>query len=318
VTSREGIFSLDLRTHSERRFQLVALGFELSPDRRRMAYIIREGNEDLQLRVRRLDGSMDHLLLESPIPSFLGDPSWSPDGRTIAFRWDPTGGTNASGTGLWLMRTSGGPPQKLVDNAWDAAWAPDSRRLAFPGQMDNAGQPVLTVENVDGSERQMFGSPTPITSLSWSGDGTKLLYSTNEWGTPWPGVGSAGDIHVVTPASGLDSVIAKGWTPVWSDDGKLISFVRTTKKGMTLFLLRGKRTNAIMIRPKGYFVAAWSRHGHRLAIGATDRYGQSRVYLLDADKGTRPRPVTPRAYGGIRSIAWSPDGRRLIFLRLSN
>ncbi|MGZ4309917.1 MAG: TolB family protein [Gaiellaceae bacterium] len=318
--SGEGIFSLDLRTHTQKRFQLVALGLELSPDRRRMAYVIRKGNDDLQLRVRRLDGSSDHLLLESPLPSFLGNLSWSPDGRTIAVPWDPTGCgiTDASCIGLWLIRTSGRPPEKLSDDAVDAVWAPDSKRLAFSGEMDGGGQALLTVENVDGSERRTFGSRTPITSLSWSGNGTRLLYSTNEWGTPWRGVGPVGDIHVVTPSIGLDSVIAKGWTPAWSDDGKLISFARTTRNGMTLFLHEGKRTNAIMIRPKGYFVAAWSRHGHRLAIGATDRYGQSRVYVLDADRGTSPRPVTPRAYGGIRSISWSPDGRRLIFVRLNN
>jgi Tol biopolymer transport system component len=318
--SGEGIFSLDLRTLTQKRFPLVALGLELSPDRRRLAYVIRKGNDDLQLRVGRLDGSNDHLLLESPSPSFLGNLSWSPDGRTIAVPWDPTGCgiTDASCIGLWLIRTSGRPPEKLSDDAVDAAWAPDSKRLAFSGEMDGGGQALLTVENVDGSERRKFGSRTPITSLSWSGNGTKLLYSTNEWGTPWRGTGAVGDIHVVTPATGLDSVVAMGWTPAWSEDGKLISFARTTQNGMTLFLLRGRRTNAIMIRPKGFFVAAWSPRGRRLAIGATDRYGESRVYVLDADRSTGPRPVTPRAYGGIRSITWSPDGRRLLFVRLNN
>jgi len=315
VTPRPGLVILDLRTHVERRFQFTPAYPALSPDRRRMAYIIRDGNEDYQLRVRHLDGSKDHLLLQSPFPSFLGDPSWSPDGRSIAIPWDPTGcgETDASCTGLWLMRTSGRPPQKLSDDAWDAVWAPGSRRLAFPGAMDGDGNAVLTVENVDGSDRETFGARTPIQTLSWSGDGTSVLYSTSQ--RPFSPGAPPGDVHVVTLGTRLDSVVGKGWFPAWSHDGTLISFLRTTKNGLTLFLREHGATRPILNRPKTTMVQAWSPKGHRLAIAVSGFLG-TRIYLFDPDRDQSPRPITRRVWGGVSYITWSADGRSLIFVRL--
>jgi len=315
VTPRPGLIILNLRTHAEKRFQFAPPGFALSPDRRRMAYIIRNGDGELQLRVRHLDGANDHVLLHSPFPSFMGDPSWSSDGRTIAVPWDSTGcgETDASCVGLWLVRTSGRPPEKLADDAWDAAWAPGSRRLAFPGQLDNAGFAVLTVENADGSGRSTFGARTPVESLSWSGDGTRLLYSTSQ--RPALPQASVGEVHVVTPAAGLDTVVAKGWFPTWSHDGTLISFLRTTKNGLTLFLRAHGRTRPILNRPQTTIAEAWSPRGHRLAIAVSGFLG-ARIYLFDPDVDSSPRQIMPRAYGGVPYITWSADGRRLIFVRL--
>lgn len=49
--------------------------------------------------------------------------------------------------------------------------------------------------------------------------------------------------------------------------------------------------------------------------GATNRFGQFRVYLYDADRSAPPQPLTGLRYGPVVAIAWSPNGRKLLLKR---
>jgi Tol biopolymer transport system component len=158
--------------------------------------------------LHRLDGSHDHVLVRTAFPLCPGYPRWSPDGRTIAYslftKCNP-GVPGCHRVQLWVVRTWGGPPRLLSNDAGTAAWAPSSRRLAFPGELDAAGRSRVTVESLDGSSRAVFGSRVAIYSLSWSADGRRVLYSTN---SPWFGERGPGEIHAVAVATGAGAVPA--------------------------------------------------------------------------------------------------------------
>lgn len=171
---RAAIVSLDLRTHRQQTYPINDLD-ALAPDGRRVAFVTRRGNEEFQLRTSALDGSGDRVLFRSPSPGFLAWPRWAPNGSEIAF---------LGPSGLSLVPAGGGTPRTLSDNTDAAAWAPDSQRLAFPGELAPSGSARLTVQNEDGSGRRALGERRPIYSLSWSADGKRLLYSTNAPGKP--------------------------------------------------------------------------------------------------------------------------------------
>src|SRR5215208_2404329 len=158
--ARPGIVSLDLRTHQQRVFPLGDLA-ALSPEGRRVAIAENPDNRECLLHVHRLDGSHDHVLVRTAFPLCPGYPRWSPDGRTIAYslftKCNP-GVPGCHPVQLWVVRSSGGPPRLLSNDAGTAAWAPSSRRLAFPGELDAAGRSRVTVESLDGSSRAVFGS----------------------------------------------------------------------------------------------------------------------------------------------------------------
>jgi Tol biopolymer transport system component len=215
---------------------------------------------------------------------------------------------------LSLVPAGGGTPRTLSADTDAAAWAPDSRRLAFPGELDVAGSARLTVQNEDGSGRRGLGERRPIYTLSWSADGKRLLYSTN---APWETERDTGRIHAVDAATGADAVVARGVDPAWSHDGRLLSFVRRVKGRMTLYVL-GHEVRHLLRSGDGFtFAHAWSRSGHRLAFAATNRIGQFRIYVYDADGSAAPRPLTSLRYGPVVDIAWSPAGHRLLFERMA-
>ena len=69
--------------------------------------------------------------------SSSGQPSWSPDGRRVAFI-RKAGGTKATKPQLYVMPIDGGEPARLTDvplGAADPRWFPDGRRIAFISQV---------------------------------------------------------------------------------------------------------------------------------------------------------------------------------------
>ena len=310
---RPGIVSLDLRSHRERVFPVVRDLAGLSPEGRRIALVTSPRNDEYQLRVQRLDGSHGRVLLRTRFPDFIGEPRWSPDGRTIAFLlFHPSCSPPCHPVQLWLVRTAGGPPRLLSDDAAGAAWAPGSRRLAFQGELDGAGLARLTVQHEDGTGRASFGGRSYIYSLSWSGDGRRLLYSTNSPGYMDPG---PGEIHAVDAVTGRDRVLTTGVDPAWSQDGRFLSFIRRKGNRTTLFLLRKGKLRVVLSRPNFGFSHAWSKTGHRLAFAATNRYGQDRIFVFDPDRAKPLRAVTRWGYGPVPEIVWSRNGRTILFVR---
>ena len=100
-----------------------------SPDGRRIAWQAGAPGRDADLFVMRADGSRKRRLAGGPGDDV--EPAWSPDGTRIAFASNRTGGYD-----LWLVPTTRGEPQLLVDSTGAArapAWSPDGQRLAYSG-----------------------------------------------------------------------------------------------------------------------------------------------------------------------------------------
>jgi TolB protein len=78
-----------------------------------------------------------------------GAPSWSADGRHIAFMRAFGGGD-----GIWYADADGSNPVRLTTMTGDAypSWSPDGSRLAFTSTRDGPGD--LYVVNADGSHLQ--------------------------------------------------------------------------------------------------------------------------------------------------------------------
>ncbi len=219
-------------------------------------------------------------------------PTWSPDGRKVAFVSDRTGSAE-----IYVMNADGSGQQRLTRHAkpGGAAWSPDGRMLAFGSGKD------LYVMNADGTGLvNLTPGPGGGDSLSWSPDSRKIGFRSLRDGS--------GEIYVVNvDGTGLRRLtrltrnpVSSGWTtfsaPAWSPDGRKILFVRVgwgdrlVNSEILVMNADGSRQRNLTRNPAPDTDPVWSPDGRKiLFLSKRDGYGE--VYVMNAD-GSGQRNLT--------------------------
>ena len=99
-------------------------------------------------------------------------PTWSPDGRFIAYASDRGGKLD-----IWVQQVSGGDPVQVTHgsgNNWQPSWSPDGKHIAYRSEA-GSGLFIIPALGGEGLERR-------ITSFGykprWSPDGSQILFQT--------------------------------------------------------------------------------------------------------------------------------------------
>src|SRR5262249_24134425 len=98
------------------------------------------------------------------------EPTWSPDGRFIAYSSDKGGNFD-----IWVQPVGGGDAKQITYSPaddWQPDWSPDGSRLVFRSERDRGG--LYTVPVLGGYEQKIstFGYRP-----RWSPDGSQILFS---------------------------------------------------------------------------------------------------------------------------------------------
>ncbi len=101
-------------------------------------------------------------------------PSFSPDGKQIAFSWDGEKGDKFSIYVKLLGETNALRLTTSPTGDYYPAWSPDGKRIAFLRTGSNGG--IYTVSALGGAERKLAGLATD-SQMSWSPDGKWLAMS---------------------------------------------------------------------------------------------------------------------------------------------
>ena len=109
----------------------------------------------------------------------ISDPALSPDGKWIVFTVStPDLETNTTQTALYLVSASGGAPRRLSQGPGSdgkAAWAPDSRRIAYISTRSGSAQ-VWTMDAGVGRAEQFTKISTEADIPTWSPDGSLIAF----------------------------------------------------------------------------------------------------------------------------------------------
>jgi TolB protein len=113
----------------------------------------------MDIWVMHADGTSKHRLTSGD--GFDTEPTWSPEGGTIAFRRSGSGATT-----IMLVAAGGGvaAPLGLVGNDRMPAWSPDARLIAFARFPAGGGSPQLYTVRPDGSAARLR-----TTDYTWNG-----------------------------------------------------------------------------------------------------------------------------------------------------
>lgn len=272
------------------------------------------------------------------------DPSWSPDGKRIAFasNRDHEFGEiyvmNADGSGVTRLTQQPGSGM-----TFQPLWSPDGTRIAF-----TSGGNVF-VMNPDGSDQLRAAAGGAVFLSGWSPDSKRItftdmndktfgddLYVANADGTgraaltdtghvgsagprDWSADGrrvlfeESGDLYVVNvDGSGRTRLTATAATEMlasWSPDGTRIGFTSDgdDPKG-ELYVMNADGSNVTRLTANTFFDGGpfWSRDGSQIVF-ASDRDGVPDLYIMNAD-GTGQARVTVNA-GFAGNIAQRPAVR---------
>lgn len=153
----------------------------------------------------------------------LSSPTWSPDGKRIAF----TGLDRAGAADLYLTDAETGSLKRLTEDLYDdrdAAWSPDGRRLAFSSDRTAFGAEgchnLFTYELETGAVDQLTLGRHNDYAPAWSPDGVWLAFCSDR--------GGAFDLHVMEAGTRrhtqLTRVLTGAFDPAWADAESTLVF----------------------------------------------------------------------------------------------
>lgn len=153
----------------------------LSPDRRYVVYVLRDGAQE-SLWVQQLATGSNVQVLPPDQVHFVAV-TFTPDGNYVMFVRSDKSTTNFRY--LYQMPVLGGSPMQLVRDIDSApAFSPDGRQIAFIRGVVESLKNQILVANADGSnehvlaERPTFAAGLP--TVSWSADGENLALVSDE------------------------------------------------------------------------------------------------------------------------------------------
>jgi TolB protein len=192
----------------------------VSPDGRRIAFVSNRSGTN-QIYVMNADGSRQRQLTAFGLRDDVHNPSWSPDGRKIAFSGFVEGFDEEFGDrDIYVMSANGRNLSLLLGGLGEAAeddepvWSPDGKQLAF-----TRGGFNVFIANADGSGVRLFSlcGVHPCRSPAWSPDGARIAYEVHVSGglgyfETRPSAGGAVQQFAVSLAAGRGG-------PAWAPDG---------------------------------------------------------------------------------------------------
>jgi TolB protein len=236
-----------------------ALNPSWSPDGSRIVfardYLLGTSKEHLDIVTIDAYGRRLHAM---GLEGLNANPIWSPDGKRILFLHGP---------GFATVDAAGGPLSQVVfgGEVGSPTFSPDGRRIAFFRR--EHGGATLYVAGADGTglKRVKAFSKGVADKIDWSPDGSRIAFSTPEFGRP----GRSANVYTIrTNGTGLTQLTHdRGGTinnglDSWSPDGMKIAFVSNRSGTYEIYSMSSSTGSGVIQITRGpeAHLAAWGTH----------------------------------------------------------
>jgi len=247
-------------------------------------------------------------------------PTWSPDGRTIAYAASTSGDLTTGNTDIWVTQLAGGSPANRtpdhVGRDLFPSWSPDGSRIAFWSDRNGGGYFIMSA--VGGPAQRVVPAPLQSGPPAWSPDGAELscivrnlevtfldavLLSTRE---------VKRTLLMESNVTAMDSA--------WSPDGKFLAYVAGNRghdvTTLRVFRFADEQNIDLTDGRTKVWSPVWADASRGLFY-LSNREGSMDLWYqpLTAD-GTpvgEPAPIT--AGIGMQRATFSPGGSKLAYSR---
>jgi len=248
----------------------------------------------------------------------IGRPTWSPDGKSIAFISNMSGRNN-----LWVVPAEGGfPTQLTVSDQRQTAptWSPDGKWIAYQSDYDGDEQwDIFLVSPKTGKVVNVTQTrEIAETAPTWSPDGRYLAYEVK------PKNSAAVEIDIydmvmrevkhLTANTPQDKGNAN---PIWSKDGKFIVYTQEQAKGTdsNIFIADVATGRGTLLTPHDgeqlFFANDIAPDGRHVLLTSNAATGYENTGLVDV-AGKKVTWLTKDKWE-IRGHEFSPDGKHITF-----
>ncbi len=237
-------------------------------------------------------------------------PTWSPDGKQIAF--DVTSEDDRET--IYAMDAHGDQLKAITDKSFDSSWpqwSPDGKKILMMcvRSKDHLAYQQICTENPDGSNFQVLTSENVNWQATWSPDGEKIAFVSFRDGSAQIYMMNRDGSHQTRLT---DTSISKT-SPVWSPTRKIITFTGQQGETRDIYSIDIDKVQTSNVTQNGISsVPVWAPNGHYLAFHMGDELG---IIRFEKEEMSVARWSDNSTYS---FMAWSPDATQLAYTTIEN